>query len=206
MFPHLENERSSPPHPKSPSTAATKSTSTSATEESGKSPSPSTTNKGLASGDGVDVGADAKPDHQDDDDNSGSNEDSNEDSNENDDKDIDEDEDDNNSDDGSREHNPRGQSYHDRHPGVPVQPPKRLRAGKGKSTAEQNMAVLRGKELKAARKILNEKVREFKDLLKARGAELSEQLNILLCEVKQRLGHITRYTDGRNHNEFSAKV
>jgi hypothetical protein len=66
--------------------------------------------------------------------------------------------------------------------------------------------VLRGKELKAARKILNEKVREFEDLLEACAAELLEQLSILLREVKQWLGHVTRYTDGRNSNEFSAKV
>ncbi|KAJ7817200.1 hypothetical protein B0H14DRAFT_3474835 [Mycena olivaceomarginata] len=33
-----------------------------------------------------------------------------------------------------------------------------------------------------------------------------EQLNIPLREVKQRLGHVTRYTDGRDYNEFSAKV
>ncbi|KAJ7314816.1 hypothetical protein DFH08DRAFT_972551 [Mycena albidolilacea] len=195
-----ENERSPPPHPKSPSTAATKSASTSATEERHKSPSPSTTDKGLASGNGGDAGADAEPDHQDDDDDSGSNEDSDKDS------DKDKDKDDSNSDDDSEEHNPRGQSYRDRHPGAPVQPPKHPRAGKGQSTAEQNTAVLRGKEMKAARKILDEKVGEFEDLLEARAAELSEQLNIPLHEVKQRLGHVTRYTEERKYNEFSAKV
>jgi hypothetical protein len=72
--------------------------------------------------------------------------------------------------------------------------------------AEKKTAVLKGKELKAARKILDEKVGEFEDLLEARAAELSEQLNIPLREVKQRLGHVTRYTDGRDYNEFSAKV
>ncbi|KAJ7307845.1 hypothetical protein DFH08DRAFT_975235 [Mycena albidolilacea] len=193
--PRPENERSPPPHPKSPSTAAT-----SATEERRKSPSPSTTDKGLASGDGGDASADAEPDHQDDDDDSGSNEDSDKDS------DKDDDEDDSNSDNDSGEHNPRGQSYRDRHPGAPVQPPKHSRAGKGKSTAEQNTAVLRGKEMKAARKILDEKVGEFEDLLEACAAELSEQLNIPLPEVKQRLGHVTRYTEERKYNEFSAKV
>jgi hypothetical protein len=154
----------------------------------------------LASGDGGDAGADAESDHQDDDDDGGSNEDSDKDS------DKDDDEDDSNSDDDSEEHNPRGQSYRDRHPGAPVQPPKHPRAGKGKSTAEQNTAVLRGKEMKAARKILDEKVGEFEDLLEARAAELSEQLNIPLREVKQRLGHVTRYTEERKYNEFSAKV
>ncbi|KAJ7842387.1 hypothetical protein B0H14DRAFT_3456923 [Mycena olivaceomarginata] len=208
VSPCPENERSPPPCPKSLSTTATKSASTSATEEHGKSPSPSSTNKGLASGNGADVGVDAEPDHQDGDDNSGSNEDGNEDGSENDDKDSDEDKDkdDDNSDNGSGEHNPGGQSYRNRHPGVPVQPPKHPRAGKGKSMVEQNTAVLREKEMKAARKILNEKVGEFEDLLEARAAELSEQLNIPLCEVKQRLGHITRYTDGCNYNEFSVKV
>ncbi|KAJ7315632.1 hypothetical protein DFH08DRAFT_820548 [Mycena albidolilacea] len=210
VSPRPETKRSPPPRPKSPSTAATKSASTSATEERGKSPPPSTTDKGLASGDGVDAGADEEPDRQEDDDDSGSNKDGNEDSNENDDKDSnedeDEDEDNNNSDDSSGEHNPGGQSYRDRHPGAPVQPPRRPRAEKGKSTAEKNTAVLKGKELKAARKILDEKVGEFEDLLEARAAELSEQLNIPLHEVKQRLGHVTRYTDGCDYNEFSAKV
>ncbi|KAJ7791089.1 hypothetical protein B0H14DRAFT_2625402 [Mycena olivaceomarginata] len=199
VSPRPETERSPPPRP-----------NISATEERGKSPLPSTTDKGLASGDGVDAGADEEPDRQEDDDDSGSNKDGDEDSNENDDKDSnedeDEDEDDNNSDDSSGEHNPGGQSYRDRHPGAPVQPPRRPRAEKGKSTAEKNTAVLKGKELKAARKILDEKVGEFEDLLEARAAELSEQLNIPLREVKQRLGHVTRYTDGRDYNEFSAKV
>jgi hypothetical protein len=162
----------------------------------------------------VDAGGDEEPDRQDDDDDSGSNKDGDKDSNENDDKDSDEDEDedenededDSNSDDSSGEHNPGGQSYRDRHPGAPVQPPRRPRAEKGKSTAEKNTAVLKGKELKAARKILDEKVKEFEDLLEARAAELSEQLNIPLREVKQRLGHVTRYTDGRDYNEFAAKV
>ncbi|KAJ7323560.1 hypothetical protein DFH08DRAFT_817595 [Mycena albidolilacea] len=208
VSPRPETERSPPPRPKSPSTAATKSASTSATEERGKSPPPSTTDKGLASGDGVDAGADEEPDCQEDDDDSGSNKDGNEDSNENDDKDSneDEDEDNNNSNNSSGEHNPGGQSYRDRHPGAPVQPPRHPRAEKRKSTAEKNTAVLKGKELKAARKILDEKVGEFEDLLEARAAELSEQLNIPLREVKQRLGHVTRYTDGRDYNEFSAKV
>ncbi|KAJ7728120.1 hypothetical protein B0H14DRAFT_3518688 [Mycena olivaceomarginata] len=212
VSPRPETEHSPPPRPKSPSTAATKSASTSATEERGKSPPPSTTDKGLASGDGVDAGGDEEPDRQDDDDDSGSNKDGNEDSNENDDKDSDEDEDedededDNNSDNSSGEHNPGGQSYRDRHPGAPVQPPRRPRAEKGKSTAEKNTAVLKGKELKAARKILDEKVKEFEALLEARAAELSAQLNIPLHEVKQQLGHVTRYTDGRDYNEFSAKV
>ncbi|KAJ7331089.1 hypothetical protein DFH08DRAFT_815171 [Mycena albidolilacea] len=214
VSPRPETERSPPPHHKSPSTAATKSASTSATEERGKSPPPSTTDKGLASGDGVDAGGDEEPDRQDDDDDSGSNKDGNEDSNENDDKDSNEDEDedenededDSNSGNSSGEHNPGGQSYRDRHPGAPVQPPRRPRAEKGKSTAEKNTAVLKGKELKAARKILDEKVKEFEDLLEARAAELSEQLNIPLREVKQRLGHVTRYTDGRDYNEFAAKV
>ncbi|KAJ7344093.1 hypothetical protein DFH08DRAFT_962231 [Mycena albidolilacea] len=208
VSPRPETERSLPPRPKSPSTAATKSASTSATEERGKSPPPSTTNKGLASGDGVDAGADEEPDRQDDNDDSGSKKDGDEDSNENNDKDSneDEDEDDNNSDDSSREHNPGGQSYRNRHPGAPVQPPRCPRAEKGKSTAEKNTAVLKGKELKAARKILDEKVGEFEDLLEARAAELSEQFNIPLREAKQQLGHITRYTDGRNYDEFSAKV
>ncbi|KAJ7301728.1 hypothetical protein DFH08DRAFT_978494 [Mycena albidolilacea] len=204
VSPCSENERTVSPRPKSPFTAATKSASTSATEERGKSPPPSTTDKGLVSGDGVDAGADEEPDHQDDNGDSGSNKDGNEDSNENDDKD--EDEDDNNSDNSSGEHNPRGQSYRDRHPGAPVQPPRLPRAEKGKSMAEKNTAVLKGKELKAARKILDEKVGEFEDLLEARAAELLEQLNIPLREVKQRLGHVTRYTDGHDYNKFSAKV
>jgi hypothetical protein len=72
--------------------------------------------------------------------------------------------------------------------------------------AEQNTAVLRGKVMKEAHKILNEKVGEFEDLLEARVAELSEQLNILLREVKQWLGHITRYTDEHKYNKFSVKV
>ncbi|KAJ7358054.1 hypothetical protein DFH08DRAFT_953251 [Mycena albidolilacea] len=208
VSPRPETKCSPPPRPKSPSTAATKSASTSATEERGKSPPPSTTDKGLASGDGVDASADEEPDRQEDDDNSGSNKDGDEDSNENDDKDSneDEDEDDNNSDDSSGEHNPGGQSYRNRHPGAPVQPPRRPRAEKGKSTADKNTAVLKGKELKAARKILDEKVGEFEDLLEARVAELSEQLNIPLRKVKQWLGHVTRYTDGHDYNEFSAKV
>ncbi|KAJ7348543.1 hypothetical protein DFH08DRAFT_808275 [Mycena albidolilacea] len=208
VSPRPETEHSPPSRSKSPSTAATKSASTSATEERAKSPPPSTIDKGLASGDGVDAGADEEPDHQDDDDDSGSNKDSNEDSNKNDNKDSNEDEDenDNNSDDSSREHNPGGQSYRDRHPGAPVQPPRLPRAEKGKSTAEKNTAVLKGKELKAACKILNEKVEEFKDLLEACAAELSEQLNIPLREVKQWLGHVTKYIDGRDYNKFSAKV
>ncbi|KAJ7831285.1 hypothetical protein B0H14DRAFT_3464122 [Mycena olivaceomarginata] len=195
VSPRSEDERTHPPLPP---------------KNEGKSPPPSTTDKGLASGDGVDAGADEEPDRQEDNDDSGSNKDGNEDSNENDDKDSnedeDEDEDDNNSNDSSGEHNPGGQSYRDRHPGAPVQPPRRPRAEKGKSTAEKNTAVLKGKELKATRKILDEKVGEFEDLLEARAAELSEQLNIPLREVKQWLGHVTRYTDGRDYNEFSAKV
>jgi hypothetical protein len=87
-----------------------------------------------------------------------------------------------------------------------VQPPKRPRAGKGKSAADQNTVVLRGKDMKAARKIRDEKVGEFEDLLEACVVELLEQLNILLCEVKQRLGHVTWYTDERKYNEFLVKV
>ncbi|KAJ7828558.1 hypothetical protein B0H14DRAFT_3466242 [Mycena olivaceomarginata] len=60
--------------------------------------------------------------------------------------------------------------------------------------------------MKAARRILNEKVGEFEDLLEACAAELSEQLNIPLREVKQWLGHVTRYTEERKYNEFLAKV
>ncbi|KAJ7310657.1 hypothetical protein DFH08DRAFT_974341 [Mycena albidolilacea] len=190
VSPCPEIECSLPPRPQSPSTATTKSASTSATEERGKSPSPSTTDKGLASGDGVDVGADEEPDCQDDDDNSGSNKDGDEDGDENDNKDSDEDKDedeDNNSDNSSGEHNPGGQSYRDRHPRAPMQPPRRPRAGKGKSMAEQNTAMFKGKELKAACKILDEKVGEFKDMLEARAAELSEQLNVPLREFSAKV-------------------
>ncbi|KAJ7713198.1 hypothetical protein B0H14DRAFT_2644936 [Mycena olivaceomarginata] len=166
----------------------------------GKSPPPSTTDKGLASGDGVDAGGDEEPDRQDDDDDSGSNKDGNEDSNENDDKDSNEDEDED-------ETRTRTTATATTAAGN-ITPEARATATDipGHPCSHPGARGLRRGKLKAARKILDEKVKEFEDLLEARAAELSEQLNIPLREVKQRLGHVTRYTDGRDYNEFAAKV
>ncbi|KAJ6543311.1 hypothetical protein B0H10DRAFT_2244548 [Mycena sp. CBHHK59/15] len=99
--------------------------------------------------------------------------------------------------------------HQSRNPSMPTQPPgKPHKKGKEKETssAEENTAKLRCKELRESRKLLEEEVQKFEVEVDKQAAELAKTLHLDVDEVKQRLGHASRWKKKCACNEFNAKV
>ncbi|KAJ7430042.1 hypothetical protein B0H11DRAFT_2264372 [Mycena galericulata] len=74
------------------------------------------------------------------------------------------------------------------------------------STAINNTAALKQKQLKESRKKLDDEILAFEEEVDARAAVLADSLHLDFDEVRARLGHATKFKKQRKYNEFNAKV
>ncbi|KAJ7135057.1 hypothetical protein C8R43DRAFT_956255 [Mycena crocata] len=102
-------------------------------------------------------------------------------------------------------------THRERNPGAPQQPSGKKGKGKekavdGKSTAEENTAVLKRQLAKDSRDKLKVAVKEFRDGLDKRAIELSEELSLPLDEVYKALRATSSIKKKKGYVEFNAKV
>ncbi|KAJ7129919.1 hypothetical protein C8R43DRAFT_1134177 [Mycena crocata] len=102
-------------------------------------------------------------------------------------------------------------THREHNPGAPQQPSGKKGKGKekavaGKSTAEENTAVLKRQLAKDSRDKLKVAVKEFRDGLDKRAIELSEELSLPLNEVYKALQATSSIKKKKGYVEFNAKV
>jgi hypothetical protein len=108
--------------------------------------------------------------------------------------------------------NPNAPTHQPRNPDEVRQPVVQLGSSKGKgkerekSDTEMNTAALKSKEVRAATKILEARVKPWDIKTDQEAADLAAELGLPYDDVQMCLAHASQWTKRREYNEFSAKV